>query len=217
MARWLVNIFKSIFMHGHIPCNMSDVFIRLLLKNNLKEPCSSENYTPITVATSASKILEKLILNRIREYLNISSNQFGFKPSSSTEDCIFLIMEVINYYRALNTPIFACFIDIKSACDRVRYDNCFFKLIDRNVPKYIIFLLVSWYRSQRLYVKWGSSLSNEFSMKNGIRQGSLLKRQVHVFSVRLPPVMAVAYSRICNRHNSEYMRLRESTMEIKVV
>ena len=171
---WLVNIFNSIFVHGHIPCYMSDVFIRPLIKNNLKEPCSSDSYRPIAVATSASKILEKLILNRIRQYLNTSNNQFGFKTSSSTEDCIFSIKEVINYYRALNTPIFACFIDIKSAYDRVSYNKLFCKLIDRNVPKYIIYLLVSWYRSQRLYVKWGSSLSIEFGMKNGIRQGSLL-------------------------------------------
>ena len=35
-------------------------------------------------------------------------------------------------------------------------------------------ILLFWYTSQKLFVRWGSSISDNFGMSNGIRQGSCL-------------------------------------------
>ena len=45
--------------------------------------------------------------------------QIGFRRNHSTDMCIFALKETVNYYHALNTPVFICFVDIKSAFDRV--------------------------------------------------------------------------------------------------
>ena len=63
---------------------------------------------------------------------------------------------------------------MKSAFDKVSHSKLFIKLIERGVPAYLIFLLHSWYRSQRLYAGWGSARSDPFLMGNGIRQGSII-------------------------------------------
>ena len=81
---------------------------------------------------------------------------------------------MINYYRDLNSYVFTCFLDIKSAFDRVSFYKLFSKLVTRGVPTYLVILLANWYIGQKLYVKWGNSCSACFNMTNGIKQGSVL-------------------------------------------
>ena len=78
----------------------------------------------------------------------------------------------INYYYSLNMPILACFLDLKSAYDRVSHNKLLFKMFKRGVPRYVVVLLRYWYASHRLFVEWGTARSSEFAMKNGMRQGS---------------------------------------------
>ena len=54
--------------------------------------------------------------------------------------------------------------------------NCklFSILNKRGLPLPIIRFLLSWYQKQEMKVQWGSSLSNGFSVSNGVRQGGVL-------------------------------------------
>ena len=174
LLRWLVELFNKIFLHSFVPVAMTDVMIIPILKSNLKDSSDSENYRPIAVSNSISKILEKCMLNRLGTYLQTSDNQFGFKRSHSTETCIFALKQVLNYYRDAGSPVFVCFLDIKSAFDRVSHNKLFLKLLDRGVPKYLLSLLIVWYGKQQLYISWAGIMSSSFNMTNGIRQGSLI-------------------------------------------
>ena len=174
MLRWLANFFNGVLSHMYVPTGLSDVLIRPIIKNKLNDPRDSSNYRPIAIATSASKLVEKLIMERLVTYLGTSSNQFGFKKYHSVDMCIYALKETINYYRSLGTPLFACFIDIKSAYDRVSHGKLFCKLAMRGAPAYIVILLSSWYMRQKLSVQWGGEYSDYFVMSNGIRQGSII-------------------------------------------
>ena len=89
--------------------------------------------------------------------------------------------------------MFLCFIDIKSAFDLVSYGKLFCVLCDRGTPKYLILLLLNWYSLQKLFIKWDGAFSNEFGMKNGIRQGSCLSPQFFsVYSDELNSCLASA-------------------------
>ena len=174
ILHWLAKLFNGILSHAHVPSGLSDVTIKPILKNNLRDPSESGNYRPIAVATCASKLLEKVILHRMEIFLQTSSNQFGFKKYHSTDMCIYALKETINYYYSLSTPTYACFLDIKSAFDRVSHGKLFCKLASRGVPAYIVLLLYFWYKHQRLSVQWGTAKSDFFPMSNGIRQGSII-------------------------------------------
>ena len=166
--------FNSFLKHCFLPETLMSVQIVPLLKSKLKDPSNSANYRPIAIATAASKIFESLMLNRLLNFLQTSDNQFGFKPKHSTEMCVLALKEVVNYYRCLNTPVYLCFIDIKSAFDRVSYWELFNKLIDRGAPLQLVLMLKFWYTSQALFAGWGNVHSEAFNMRNGIRQGSIL-------------------------------------------
>ena len=174
-------IFNSFLKHCFLPASLMSVLIVPLLKGKLRDPSLSTNYRPIAIATAASKIFETIIFNRIKEYLVTSDNQFGFKPKHSTELCIYALKEVINYYKSLNTPVYLCFVDIKSAFDRVSYWKLLSNLANRGVPLLIVQLLMFWFTNQSLRIGWGCVLSDSFNMNNGIRQGSILSP--HLFNV----------------------------------
>ena len=125
----------------------------------MKHPTDSANYRPIALASSASKIIEKFLYDRLMTRTGVSDNQFGFKRSNSTDQCILALKKTVNYYHWMNTPVFACFIEIKSAFDRVNQGKLFEKLIKRDIKTYLLLLLRSLYSSQRLFVEWGTARS----------------------------------------------------------
>ena len=75
------------------------------------------------------------------------SNQFGFKKKHSTDQCVFVLKELVESYRMLNA---------------------------RGVPFYLIRLLVYWSEPQRMCVRWGGVYSSSFTVTNGFRQGGIL-------------------------------------------
>jgi len=171
---WLASFFNSMISHGYLPPVMSDVLLIPVPKNKFGDVNSSSNYRPVAIATAVSKIVEKLLLSRFCDLIESSDFQFGFKKYHSTDLCIFALKEVVNYYRTLNTPTFICFIDIKSAFDRVSYSKLFRGLLRRGVNSLLVRFLMNWYVNQRLFIRWGNTTSVEFFMSNSIRQGSIL-------------------------------------------
>ena len=59
-------------------------------------------------------------------------------------------------------------------------------------------LLIQWYRSQKIGVKWDNSVSSSFSIMNGVRQGGNLSPLLfHVYIDELPDVLR-AMNVICH-------------------
>ena len=71
-------------MHEFLPEAVTDAKIMPLLKGKLLDFAVSDNYRPITVSTSFSKIFESIIYNRIQNELHTEDNQFGYKNKIST-------------------------------------------------------------------------------------------------------------------------------------
>ena len=67
-----------------------------------------------------------------------------------------------------------CFLDASKAFDRVNHFKLFTTLSKRNVPMYIIRILIFWYTSQTMYVLWNNTISTGFNVSNGVRQGGIL-------------------------------------------
>ena len=167
-------LFTAILRYGIIPDNLMKVHIVPLIKNKCGNIASKDNYRPISLSCVISKLLERIILNIIMKYLNVSENQFAFKKSHSTNMCIYILKQTLFDYTSNDTPIYTCFLDIRKAFDRVNNDKILNILIRRGVPLYIIELLLFWFLNQLFYVRWQGRLSDSFNPKCGLRQGSVL-------------------------------------------
>jgi hypothetical protein len=161
-------------VHGYIPVKALETVLVPIVKNRKGDITDSDNYRPIAVATTASKIIEILLLNKYLMYLSTNDNQFGFKPKHSTDMGVFLLKEVIDYYNAHSSPVYICFMDASKAFDRVNHWYLFEKLIKRCLPFVIVRLLSMWYSTQTCMVKWGNNTSHAFNVSNGVRQGGVL-------------------------------------------
>ena len=160
-------------MHGYMPQNLRDCVLIPIPKRN-KDSSSSLNYRPISLASSLSKILERLILIKYAPYLSSSSLQFGFKAGSSTTLCTGTVKNIISNYIHNGSPVLGCFLDASKAFDLVNHGILFQKLYDRGLSQTVIRFLSSWYLTQQMSVRWGNSLSDSFKVTNGVRQGSVL-------------------------------------------
>ena len=84
MASHRLRVNISIFInaclrHCFLPPLVMRTILVPLIKDKLKPACESENYRLIAIATAFSKLVEHIILSKIKNKLRTSDHQFGFK------------------------------------------------------------------------------------------------------------------------------------------
>ena len=166
--------FSMMLKHNVVPTSFSKVILNPIVKDKTGNISEKDNYRPIALATVSSKIMERLVLNRCGSVIVTSDHQFGFKARHSTDMAVYVFKEIVDYYLRNRSPVFACFVDARKAFDRVNPWTLFDKLLRRGMDAAIVQLLVTWYASQKFYVRWGTSLSDGFTVSNGVRQGGIL-------------------------------------------
>ena len=57
-------LINMMIAHSYVPCAITDVKIMPVLKGSTLNPSDSAKYRPHAIATSASKLLEKVIFDR---------------------------------------------------------------------------------------------------------------------------------------------------------
>ena len=166
--------FSSLMVHGFLPDNLMSIMITPIIKNKSGNVNSSDNYRPIALASVLSKIIERIVLDRIEHLLETNHNQFGFKKHHGTDQCVYMLKEALNIYKTRNSCMSICFLDASKAFDRVSHNKLFKKLEDRKIPGYLLRILVYWYGHQSMTVRWGNLFSQSFKVSNGVRQGGIL-------------------------------------------
>jgi len=166
----LSQLFTAVVRHGYVPKLLRDCILQLIPKPG-KDPTCSDNYRPIALAPTLSKVLEWCILFQYGDSFSTSPLQFGFKPGLSADMCTGLIKNVISRYCFNGSNVFGCFLDASKTFDRVSHLKLFSKLLEKDLPPG---MLSSWYRDQKSSVLWHKTLSESFSVSNGVRQGGVL-------------------------------------------
>ena len=170
----IANLFTAMFRYSYIPDNFMDVIIIPLVKNKCSDITSTDNYRPISLSNVISKLFEDVIIEKCKNFLLVNDNQFSFKEKLSTEMCVYTLKQILFEYRSNNTPLFACFLDIKKAFDRINNDRLIKILKERNIPDFILYIFKYWFYYQRFYTRWQGALSEYFYNSCGLRQGSKL-------------------------------------------
>ena len=173
--REYIRLFLNVIMfHAYLPRPMNESLLVPIVKDKAGDIGSLSNYRAIALSTSISKLYELIILDRLKPELFSDDAQFGFKCDHSTTQAALLLKEICKHYTDKGSPVYACFLDATKAFDRVCHDKLFTFLRDRGIPSQYVKILVNWYSSQQMCVRWGSSLSEAFSVKNGVKQGGCL-------------------------------------------
>ena len=170
----LAKCMTSFLVHGFLPESLMSVVLVPIIKYKSGKINSKDNYRPIAIASTMSKLLEIILLERLSNFLLTSSNQFGFKAKHSTDACIYVLKEAVDFYVSRQSSVYLCFLDASKAFDRVNHRVLFEKLQKRGVPSYLVRILAYWYTNQKMAIRWGSIISDCFYVSNGVRQGGIL-------------------------------------------
>lgn len=136
------------------------------------------NYRPISIINSVTKMFEKLIFNQLSKYLNdqtlLSPHQSGFRSNFSTTTALLKFTNDILSASDSNMPTGAIFIDLTKAFDMVDHYRLLDKLyaIGLSFDSLLFFYYFLHHRSQ--YVTFQGSQSGFKIIDKGVPQGSSL-------------------------------------------
>lgn len=79
LAQFLLDMYNESFDRGRLPPSLSEAIISLILKDG-KDPLECKNYRPISLISCDSKILSKILTNRLDKAIAflIHPDQVGF-------------------------------------------------------------------------------------------------------------------------------------------
>ena len=115
-----LNLINLLWVIGDFPNEWKESILVPIMKKN-KIQTDPASFRPISLSSCASKIVERMVNNRIRVYLEanniLSKNPNGFRPAHSTADSILHIIDNIQYAFLNNQVVSALFLDLKAAFD----------------------------------------------------------------------------------------------------
>ena len=124
----LVFLIKSL-SEGIFPSSLKLAKVLPLQKNGSKDDVN--NYRPISLLVVWSKIFQRVVFNRIFNYLEehsyINENQFAFRKKHSTIDAVAKLVEVVRDSK-LKMELIAFLLDIKKAFDTIDHEILLHKL-----------------------------------------------------------------------------------------
>jgi len=160
--------------HSFAPASFMDERITPILKKNGLKVTDSNNYRPIAIATTSSKIVEHAILAIFDKQLATGYWQYGYKKELGTEMAVFSLKQVISHYNYNNTNVYAAFLDASKAFDNVLHAKLCNKLLDRGIDRNVVRFFYFWCKNQNFVIKWGNSYSLPFKTQKSVRQGGVL-------------------------------------------
>jgi hypothetical protein len=177
----IVRIINASMELAYFPQTWKHAIVSMIPKP-MKDPKRPENYRPISLLNTLSKLCERVIQSRLNYWIsenNILSNfQSGFVKGKQTNDHLFRLIESTligfnkGFKKGLKTA--AIFIDIEKAFDNVWHTGLLYKLHQHRVPNYLGNWIGNYITNRTFQVKCGNELSNARNVEAGIPQGSVL-------------------------------------------
>ena len=144
-------------------------------KGSITDPV---NYRPISLTSSACKVLEAIVKDRILEHLNannlLSPQQFGFLTKRSTCTQLLECTRDWNKSVASKTQTDIIYLDFAKAFDSVTFSKLIIKLEYYGITGLTLLWIKDFLHLRKQQVKVGNSLSSNVAVTSGVPQGSVL-------------------------------------------
>ena len=117
----LFHVFKVLIKQGIFPDSLEIAKVTPIFKSGAKDNVS--NYRPISILPVFSKVLERIMYNRVYNHLDskglLYEKHFGFQRNNSTEHVILQLTRDITSSFEKEEYILGVFIDLSKAFDTV--------------------------------------------------------------------------------------------------
>ena len=172
----LIHLLNLSMAQGYFPAELKTARVTPIFKSG--DPMDIKNYRPISVLSIFSKIFEKVMFERISEFLtknNILYHlQFGFRKKYNTSIALIYLIDKIISSIEKGEFIIGTFIDLSKAFDCVNHSILLEKLLRYGIrgPAYEWFTSYLSNRSQ--FVNYDNTESSKMNITCGVPQGSVM-------------------------------------------
>ena len=163
----------AIILDGKVHSDWEHSFIVCLYKGK-GDTLERGNYRGLKLTEQVMKILERIVDCLITQLVSTDYSQFGFIPGRGTIDTIFVVRQLYEKYLAANKRLYMAFVDLEKAFDRVPWKVIWWALRKLGVEEWIVRLVQGMYANERSRVCVSEGYSEEFEVKVGVHQGSVL-------------------------------------------
>lgn len=176
ILRPLVYLFSLSLNKGIFPKSFKTAIITPLLKKGNPEDIS--NYRPISILSTMSKILEKIVhkrlLNFLIKYGFFSPKQYGFLPGRSTDRALFDKIKEITQNLESGKHVACIYFDVAKAFDAVQHSILLDKLERLGVRGPCLHWFRSYLTNREQRVIVGGVIGDSRQLNCGVPQGSSL-------------------------------------------
>ncbi|CAB4036188.1 Hypothetical predicted protein, partial [Paramuricea clavata] len=132
-----------------------------------------DNYRPISVLPVFSKVLERVVCNRLSYYLeenNLNDSQYGFRQKRSTKHAVTIVMDDIRTSMDNQQLTGAVFLDLRKAFDTVNHARLLNKLPSYGINDVELMWVSSYLFARTQVVNFEGTLSEENYITHGVPQ-----------------------------------------------
>ena len=173
LADPLVKLLNVIFDSQHFPTVWKQGILLKLFKSG--DPHNTDNYRGIILNSIAGKFLSLLMTKRLQKKLEndniLHKLQGGFRQDHRTSDNIFILSQIMKWYKSKKKALYICFIDFRKAFDKLNRNALLYKLINTGISGKFYNLVKSMYSHNKTCVKVDNQITEYFDCNIGVRQG----------------------------------------------
>lgn len=185
IADVLKNLIQKCLMTGNFPDELKITKIIPIYKSGSKRQMN--NYRPIALISTFSKIIEKVIKTRlltfIEQHVGFDSYQYGFVCNSNAQSAVTDLLDCICNSLDKKKYAVAVFIDLSKAFDVVNHKLLLKKLYSLGIRGELFNLIKSYLTDRKQYVYVNDVCSKNATTISGVPQGSILGPLLYILYV----------------------------------
>ena len=170
----LSNAYNRSLKEGDFPSSLKEADMTPLHKKD--EKTLKENYRPVSILPTVSKIYERLMHTEIENYMKrfISPFLCGFRKGFNTQHCLLSMIEKMKKSLDKNHFAAAVLTDLSKAFDCINHDLLIAKLHAYGFSYQALIFLHSYVSQRKQRTKVNNSFSTWSTAETGVPQGSIL-------------------------------------------
>jgi exonuclease III len=166
-------VLNTAFSTGKIPDTWQTSLITPIFKRgNRADPTA---YRPIAVGEPLVRLYAGILNKRLLDYTEScqlrSHTQAGFRPKLSTVHQLFTLQHLIDKQKHRKQQLYCCFVDLKSAYDKVQHRLLWQTLRSLGVLGKMLAAVQSLYANSQVAVKIQGCVGTSIHTRTGLRQG----------------------------------------------